>query len=191
MIGNIQASLFYPLGFLFYLIPSEQAYGYTVMIHCLLGSVFMYSFMRATSVSKEGSLLSAFVFTFSGFFMGHLYAGHLTFVQNYIWIPLVLRCLYRFVQTGRLHFVLVAGLIQGIQILGGFPQISFYTLLGCFLVCAFCGCRSRPRREKIGALRLGGGWLLFVLLGLCLSAVQVFPTHEFAALSRTRRRRQL
>ena len=93
LIGNIQASLFYPLGFLFYLMPSEQAYGYTVVMHCLLASVFMYSFMRTASVSRGGSLLSAFVFTFSGFFMGHLYAGHLTFIQNYIWIPLVFRYL--------------------------------------------------------------------------------------------------
>jgi len=183
LIGNIQASLFYPLGLLFYLMPSDQAYGYTAVIHCLLGSVFMYSFMRATSVSKGGSLLSAFVFTFSGFFMGHLYAGHLTFIQNYIWIPLVFRCLYRFVQTGRLHFALVAGLIQGIQILGGFPQISFYTVLGSSLFVLFVAAYPVSEGRKVGPLRLGGGWLLFVLLGFSLSAVQVFPTHEFAALS--------
>jgi len=104
LISNIQASLFYPLGFLFYLMPSDQAYGYTVVIHCLLGSVFMYSFMRTLSISRGGSLLSAFVFTFSGFFMGHLYAGHLTFIQNYIWIPLVFRYLHLFVHTRRLLF---------------------------------------------------------------------------------------
>jgi hypothetical protein len=41
LIGNIQAAIFYPLGFLFYLIPTQQAYGYTIMLHCALGAIFM------------------------------------------------------------------------------------------------------------------------------------------------------
>ena len=30
LVTNIQASMFYPLGFLFYLLPPESAYGYTI-----------------------------------------------------------------------------------------------------------------------------------------------------------------
>ena len=183
LITNIQASLFYPLGFLFYLMPSEQAYGYTVVMHCLLASMFMYSFMRTAKVSRGGSLLSAFVFTFSGFFMGHLYAGHLTFIQNYIWIPLVFRYLYLFVQTGRLLFALVAGLVQGIQILGGFPQISFYTLLGGLGFLCFQGFLSLKdhRWADVKTRALGMGILL--VAGFGLSAVQIAPTLEFSRLS--------
>ncbi len=183
LISNIQASLFYPLGFLFYLIPSDQAYGYTVVMHCLLASVFMYSFMRTASVSRGGSLLSAFVFTFSGFFMGHLYAGHLTFIQNYIWIPLVFRYLYLFVQTGRVRFALVAGLVQGIQILGGFPQISFYTILGGLGFLCFQGSLSLKARRWEDASRTALGMVIVLLAGFGLSAVQIAPTLEFAKLS--------
>jgi len=183
LISNIQASLFYPLGFLFYLMPSDRAYGYTVVMHCLLASAFMYSFMRTASVSRGGSLLSSFVFTFSGFFMGHLYAGHLTFIQNYIWIPLVFRYLYQFVQSGRLFFALVAGLVLGIQILGGFPQIAFYTILASSLFVLLVGSHPVGEGRKIGPLRLGGGWFLFMLLGFSLAAVQVLPTYEFTKLS--------
>ena len=84
-ITNMQASMFYPLGFLYYLVPPEWAYGYATIGHCILGSVFMYLFMRGLSASPAGSLISAFVFSFNGYFMGHLYAGHLSFVQNYVW----------------------------------------------------------------------------------------------------------
>jgi hypothetical protein len=183
LVANIQASLFYPLGFLFYLMPSDQAYGYTVVMHCLLASVFMYSFMRTASVSRGGSLLSAFVFTFSGFFMGHLYAGHLTFIQNYIWIPLVYRYLYMFVQTRRLLFAVVAGLVQGIQILGGFPQIAFYTILGGAGFLCFHGSLSLKARRWGDALRTALGILIVLLAGFGLSAVEVAPTLEFAKLS--------
>ena len=183
LISNIQASLFYPLGFLFYLMPSDQAYGYTVVMHCLLGSVFMYSFMRTVSISRGGSLLSAFVFTFSGFFMGHLYAGHLTFIQNYIWIPLVFRYLYLFVHTRGLPFALAAGLVQGIQILGGFPQISFYTILGGLGFLCFHGVLSLRVRRWGEASRMALGAVVVLLAGFGLAAVQVAPTLEFSRLS--------
>ena len=183
LIGNIQASLFYPLGFLFYLMPSDQAYGYTVVMHCLLASAFMYWFMRTASVSRGGSLLSAFVFTFSGFFMGHLYAGHLTFIQNYIWIPLVFRYLLLFVRTGRLRFAVAAGLAQGIQILGGFPQVAFYTILGALGFLCFQGSLSLKARRWGDTTRTALGMGILLAAGFGLSAVQVAPTLEFAKFS--------
>jgi hypothetical protein len=163
--------------------PSDQAYGYTVVMHCLLASVFMYSFMRTASVSRGGCLLSAFVFAFSGFFMGHLYAGHLTFIQNYIWIPLVYRYLFMFVQTRRLLFAVGAGLVQGIQILGGFPQIAFYTILGGVGFLCFQGSLSLKARRWREALRTALGIVIVLLAGFGLSAVEVAPTLEFAKLS--------
>jgi hypothetical protein len=183
LIGNIQASLFYPLGFLFYLLPSDQAYGYTVVMHCFLASFFMYSFMRTAAVSKAASLLSALIFTFSGFFMGHLYAGHLTFIQNYIWIPLIFRYLYRLVQTRRLFFAIAAGLVQGIQILGGFPQIAFYTILAGAAFLGFHAFYLLKARCRGDAMRVALGMGIVWLIGYGLSAVQVAPTAEFAKLS--------
>jgi len=183
LISNIQASLFYPLGFLFYLMPADQAYGYTVAMHCALASVFMYSFMRTMTVSKAGSLLSALVFTLSGFFMGHLYAGHLTFVQTYIWIPLLFRYLYLLVQTQRLFFAVAAGLVQGIQILGGFPQTAFYTILAGAAFLGFHAFFSLKARCRGEALRLAASMGIVWLIGYGLSAVQVAPTAEFARLS--------
>ena len=132
-VTNIQASMFYPLGFLYYVLPPESAYTYSTILHCILGSVFMYAFMRTVPVSPAGSILSAVIFIFNGFFMGHLYAGHLTFVQTYIWIPIIFLFLYRFIQTNDYKNAVISGLLLGIQILGGFPQIAFYTILGVLL----------------------------------------------------------
>ena len=136
-ISNIQASMFYPLGILFYAMPAEYAYGYTVIIHCILGSIFMYVFIRSLSINKTGAFTAAIIFTYNGFFMGHLYAGHLTFVQNYIWIPLIFFYVNKFLNTRQAKYAVSAGLFLGIQILGGFPQIAFYTILAILAVGIF------------------------------------------------------
>ena len=56
--------MFYPLGFLYYMLPTDVAYLYSTIFHCILGTVFMYMFMRALSVSKSGAFLSGFIFIF-------------------------------------------------------------------------------------------------------------------------------
>jgi hypothetical protein len=115
IVSNIQASMFYPLGVLFYVMPSEYAYGYTVILHCFLGAIFMYAFARSISLHKAGAFFAAVVFTYNGFFMGHLYAGHLTFVQTYIWIPLIFLYSYRFLHSSDFKHAMQAGMFFGIQ----------------------------------------------------------------------------
>jgi len=183
LVGNIQAAMFYPLGFLFYLIPAEQAYGYTIVIHFALSAIFMYAFMRSLHTKKTAAFLSAIVFTYNGFFMGHLYAGHLTFVQTYTWIPLIFLFANRFCTLLDLKSASLAGLFLGIQILGGFPQIAFYTIIALILWGAH-HIVARLRHGDTGSiLRICGGMVLIVFFGFALSAVQLLPTHEFSRLS--------
>jgi hypothetical protein len=183
LIANIQVAMFYPLGFLYYLLPPDIAYGYSTVLHIELGSFFMYLFMRSLELDRAASFFSATVFMFNGYFMGHLYAGHLSFVQNYVWIPLILLLLNAFVVKGSLHCAAAAGLCLGFQILGGFPQIAFYTLLASSLFVLLGGAYAVGAERRMRPLRLGGGWLLFVLLGFSLAAVQVLPTYELTTLS--------
>jgi len=183
LISNIQASLFYPLGFLFYLMPSEQAYPYTLIMHCTLGCFFMYLFMRDILITSLAACFAGIVFVFNGYFMAHVYAGHLTFVQNYIWIPLIFFFLNRFVNERRFVHAVAAGLTLGVQILGGFPQIAFYTILGTLaFIVSSCVADMRKRSSR-GALKLGAGVAVTLLVGFSLAAVQVLPTLEFTRLS--------
>jgi hypothetical protein len=182
-VGNIQASMFYPLGLLYYLLPPEFAYGYSTALHCFLGSIFMYVLMRGLSVSLAGSLISALIFSFNGYFMGHLYAGHLSFVQSYVWIPLILHLMHRFIQRAQMKYAIGAGLMLGLQILGGFPQIAFYTILSCLLFLLFHGLTLLRGGAYTGALRVGIGLTLILCVGFALAAVQVLPTLEFTRLS--------
>lgn len=183
LVTNIQAALFYPLGLLFYVMPAQYAYGYTIIFHCMLGAIFMYVFIRSLTINKIGSLLSSIVFTYNGFFMAHMYAGHLTFVQSYIWMPLVFLYLQKFLKTSRLRHAVLSSLFLGVQILGGFPQIAFYTILGAFLFILYTTIANWKQGGIAYALKAGFGMAAMVVIGCSLAAIQLLPTIEFSQLS--------
>lgn len=182
-IANIQASMFYPLGFLYYLIPTESAYLYSTILHCILGSIFMYMFTRSLSVSKSGAFLSGFIFIFNGYFMAHIYAGHLSFVQNYIWIPLIFLFVVRFIESCRYVYAVIGGVLLGVQVLGGFPQLAFYTILAILLLCFYFACSRIKAKGLPYIFKIAAGILTLLLIGFSTAAVQLLPTYEFAQLS--------
>ncbi|MCP4576048.1 MAG: YfhO family protein [Deltaproteobacteria bacterium] len=182
-IADIQAAMFYPLGFLYYVIPTETAYLYTTVLHCIVGAIFMYLFMRSLRASKWGAFLSGFIFIFNGYFMAHIYAGHLSFVQTYVWIPLIFLFLVRLARSKCFRYAVSAGLILGIQILGGFPQLVFYTMLAAILFLIYSCCTGIKTQGAQYLFKMAAAALMFVLIGLSLAAVQLLPTYEFSTLS--------
>jgi len=183
LIANMQTSMFYPLGFLYYLMPTDAAYLYSTLLHCSLGAVLMYLFVRSTRISRLGSFLSGFIFVFNGYFIAHIYAGHLSFVQNYIWIPLVFLFARKFMETRELKHAVAGGLVLGIQILGGFPQIAFYTILSVLLLSFYSCCLNFKKHGLPYLFKISGGTFLLLAFGFLLSAIQLLPTYEFTGLS--------
>jgi hypothetical protein len=183
LVSNIQASMFYPLGFLFYLLPPESAYGYSIAMHIMLSSALMYGFMRGVSVSQGASFLSAYIFGFNGYFMAHLYAGHLSFVQSYIWIPLVFYFLRRFIGRCQARHAAATGLVLGLQILGGFPQIAFYTILASLLFVLLHGFLLAKTGSGRQRLMLLFGMAVILLVAFAAASVQFLPTLEFTRMS--------
>lgn len=182
-IANIQASIFYPLGFLYYLLPTDTAYLYSTIMHCVLGAILMYLFMRFLQCSRTGSFLSGFIFIFNGYFMAHLYAGHLSFVQNYIWIPLIFLLVIKFMEAGGLKYAVAGGLALGVQILGGFPQIAFYTILSILLLSVYYSWHKHRTGGWADIFTLWSGTVLLIVTGFSVAAVQLLPTYEFMQLS--------
>lgn len=182
-IANIQASMFYPLGLLYYLLPTDMAYLYTTILHCVIGAVFMYAFLRSLKCSRAGSFLSGFVFIFNGYFMAHLYAGHLSFVQNYVWIPLILLLGKKFMEGRGLKYAISGGMVLGAQILGGFPQIAFYTIFCVLFLCLYHTCLGFSARGSSYVLTMWSGTALLFIIGFLISALQLLPTYEFIELS--------
>jgi hypothetical protein len=175
--AHFESTIFYPLGFLFYLLSPEKAYGYSMALHFFLAGLFMYLLVRSLGVGAAGGFIASAVFACNGFLMAILFLGHMSPVESYIWLPLVIYFVNRAVYAERVWGnAIIAGVFWGIQILAGAPQDSFYTFVasGLFLLSMIRGGQAlRP----VGLRLLSIGLLVF-FTGAGLSSVQIFPALE-------------
>jgi len=175
--AHFESTIFYPLGFLFYLLSPEEAYGFTMVLHFLLAGLFMYILVRSLKVTPLGSFLASAVFVCNGFIMAILFLGHLSPVESYVWLPLVLYFVNRAVHADRIWAnAIIAGAVWGVQILAGAPQDAFYTFLASalFLLCMLKG--DQPM--KATASRLLGIAVIVFVAGAGLSCIQIVPALE-------------
>ena len=175
--AHFESTIFYPLGFLFWFLEPVRAYGLTMFMHLALAGIWMYVLARSLGIGRFGAFASAAIFACNGFVMAILFLGHLSPIQSYVWLPLILYCLNRStVSQYPWSYAILAGALWGIQILAGAPQDAFYTFLaGClFLVCTLAF-DSQVRRFPSRTLVSG---FLFFLIGAGLSCVQIIPAFE-------------
>ena len=175
--AHFESTIFYPLGFLFYLLSPEKAYGFTMFLHFLLAGLFMYLLARSLEVTELGSFVASAVFVCNGFLMAILFLGHMSPVQSYIWLPLVIYFINRAVHADRIwRSAIIAGALWGIQILAGAPQDAFYTFLAStlFLLCTV----ERGQRLRSSVARVLTITAILFLIGAGLSSVQIIPAFE-------------
>jgi len=166
--AHFESTIFYPLGFLFYILSPEKAYGYTMFLHFLLAGFFMYLLTRSLGVSETGGFVASAVFACNGFLMAILFLGHMSPVESYIWLPLVIYFVNRAVHADRIwRDAIIAGALWGVQILAGAPQDAFYTFLASalFLLCMVRG----DQALRSAGLRLLSIALLLFFVGAGLS----------------------
>lgn len=175
--GHFESTIFYPLGFLFWILPPARAYGYTMFFHLALAALFMYALARSLGIGRAGSFVAGSVFSCNGFVMALLYLGHMSPVESYPWLPLIILFLYRALNSkSSYRTAAVAGVFWGIQILAGAPQDAFYT----YLAALFLGIIYAVRPSGYLGRVLQPTICLFILfvVGVGLSSVQVIPGLE-------------
>ncbi len=175
--AHFESTIFYPLGFLFYLLSPEKAYGYTMFLHFVLAGLFMYLLARSLGVTELGSFVASAVFVCNGFVMAILFLGHMSPVESYLWLPLVITFLNRAARSPKpWGSATIAGGLWGIQILAGAPQDAFYTFLAStlFLICMARGGQAM----KASATKLFAIAGVVFVVGAGLSCVQILPALE-------------
>ncbi|MFC1532339.1 YfhO family protein [Thermodesulfobacteriota bacterium] len=180
--AHFESTIFYPFGFLFWLITPDRAYGYTMFFHLILAGIFMYILARSFSISRAGSFVAATVFSCNGYIMAILYLGQMCPVESYIWLPLIIYFVNQAILSERPYFnAAMAGMFWGIQILAGAPQDAFYTFLASILFLVFslrCRGISSSRFIKLSVIAS----LLFVM-GAGIASIQLVPAFELIANS--------
>ncbi|HZY42908.1 MAG TPA: hypothetical protein VFF59_13020, partial [Anaerolineae bacterium] len=82
--ANLQTGAFYPLNFLYLILPTEHALGYTALLHVILAGWFMYAYLRALNLSRFAALIGALAFQLNGFLIARL--GFLSIAVAFPWI---------------------------------------------------------------------------------------------------------
>lgn len=165
-----QGGFFYPLNILiFSVFPSDIGFNLSIILNFIFCGFFSFLFYSEIGLKKQTAVFSAGIFSFSGFFFCHI--QHLNMLNSVIWFPLVFYFIEKYLKTGNYKNIAGAGISLGIQILAGFPQFAYYTLFFSFLYFVF----NLKRRQII---RIVSAFLIFVIVGLGISAVQWIPTVE-------------
>ncbi len=183
-----QVTVFYPPQWLLISFVRDGRLPFLVyqrymVLHYMLGGLFMYAFLKRVKLSPIAALTGALVFCLSGF--ASLRISCFVIMQVYVWLPLQLLCVHRLTSgEGRCAWLALVG-AMALSLLAGHQQTTVYCW---YLVIAYwlyrCYCLRRDQ---------GGGWQPAIqqvagkdapklvgtfILVLGLSAIMVVPAAE-------------
>ena len=159
----------------FWLLPTSTALEVVIALHLALAGTGMWAYCRvALRTGRWAAVMGAPAFGFGAVTLHHI--NLMNQLQVIAWMPLVLLFGHLALERGRPRFVLLTGVMVGLQFLAGHPEEWLYTQLalaayGLAWTLAAAP-RAWPRRALAAALRLGGAMVAFVLL----FAWQLLPT---------------
>ncbi len=188
--ANLQTAAFYPLNVLFLLLPVERAFAWELALHLVLAGLFAYGLGRTLRLSRFGATVCGLTYSLGGYLVARWVFP--TMVCAAAWLPLLLTMTEKLVEpgiagasdprwaAGRGVRTAALALAVALQLLAGHAQTSFYSLV---IIAAFALYRLAQRRGTSGNhlrrfLLTGGRWLLAILWGVALAAIQLLPTAE-------------
>lgn len=165
----------------FGLLPTTLAFNLTYVFSFFTVAISTYILARLFKFTASVSLLSASIFTFSGFYISHI--SHPSLLQSASLLPVEVIFVEFFLRKKRWIFLLLFSFTISQQFLTGLQQVTLYSLTFVVFYALF---RLLMERKK------DGGKLLFVqvviiglsiIFSLFLAAIQILPSYELANFS--------
>ncbi|MFC1727394.1 YfhO family protein [Patescibacteria group bacterium] len=195
LLANFQSAVFYPLNFIFFLLPFNFAWGVLVFLQPVLAGSFLYLYLKNLKLKPFACLIGSLSFSFSGFFIAWLEWG--TVLHAALWLPLVLLSVDKIIAkiiSSKTNFhqnfhtiildciivkwglVFVLSLV--FSLLAGHLQTTFYLIIfsATYLFWRLRGINNC--RRKIFSL-----FIILYSLFLVFSFIQWQPTFELIRLS--------
>jgi len=174
--ANLQSAVFYPLNALYLIFPVERAMSYTAVLHVILAGLAMYAWGRTFGLRPLAATMGALAFQLSQFLIARL--GFLSITFTFPWLAVWLWRTEALVQRRRMSDALWLALAIGLGLLAGHAQTAG---LGLIVVLGYGVIRRIPNTQYqvLGI----GYWMLALVLGVALAAVQLLPSAELAAQS--------
>src|SRR3989344_1463805 len=146
LLANFQSAVFYPLNWIYFFLPQITAWGLLVVVQPVLGTLFMYLYLRQFIRQKLAAFFGAFTFGFSGFIL--VWSQENAVVgQAAIWYPLALLATDKLISFPSSKYFIFLIAVLTLCILAGFLQVTFYIFLVTFLYGIF-RIRQRPQKRR-------------------------------------------
>jgi hypothetical protein len=183
-LATVVTGVFYPLNWLFAILPTAAVLNGQIIFHFWLGLLAMYILARRLGRTVPASFIAAIMFAFTGHAILRWWAGHLQATCEGPYLPLVLLAqigiLAGRTSPAKLRSTLCLAALLALQLFAGHPQYVYYTLIVVgFLQAGFVF--SSQRQHTLKSALVSSAWVLAacVFAGL-LVAVQVLPAMRLA-----------
>jgi hypothetical protein len=173
-----QTGMLFPLNIIYLYLPGWLSYNLSIILNFILVSIFMYFLMKLLNIHQIASLFSAIIFSYLGWFFD---IEHINTLQVSIWLPIIFYFIVLGEKENKLIYFIFSGLFFGIQFLGGYPQVSFFTVIS--LLCYFLFKIIFKIKDIPDIMRFTGKFILIALFGFLIASVQLIPQFELIKYS--------
>jgi hypothetical protein len=185
-LAHPNVNIFYPLNWLFIVMPPNLSFAWYFFIHIVIAGVNMYWLSRQFT-DRWGAFLSAVTYALGGFFAARVYSGHLEYVDAASWMPLVFGLTRKAMISPTSRNILFSGLGMGILLLVGNELFFLFILelLGLYaiyllFVQGFLRARFNLIIKVVTYIKVG---MLSFLIGFGIAAIELLPRYQFMSLS--------
>jgi len=172
-VGNFQSAIFYPVNFMYVLMPLPAAMNLDITIHVFLTSFFMFCWARFRGLHPLACMVAGIVLAYGAAYFLRVLAGHFTMLAALCWSPLIFLAVDRVFRRPSVGWTLVGVAATTMQVLAGHPQSLFMTALAVGLYCIFRLAGAEERKKVVGCLAVIAVFPLFLGAVQLLTGLQV------------------
>ncbi len=183
LLANLQCGFYYPLNWLYWFLPFDQALTLGMMLHLTVAGFLMRSFLRRARLSERGAFLGGALFAFGSWSLSYLEFPMK--IGSVVWIPLVWSGIWESIRRGRGRGLVWTASGVALSVLAGYPQLALFGFLSATIlaVCLILGMWSDESLDGSARLHRLGAWPAGLMIGGILTAAQILPSIEMARLS--------
>jgi hypothetical protein len=188
-LADIQVGFFYPFNRIMGLFLNSNGMlpiwvvQFIAIMHFFIAQINYYIFARYLKISFWGAILGAISYSFA--FTIVLHVIHPMIVFHLAWFPLIFYFFKKALDNHSIKNGAIAGLIFGITMLSGHPQVTFYFafILGIYFLWVIIPLifKRNSNNQFLNKTLLAG--ILTFILAVGIFMIQFLPTNELAKYS--------